>query len=348
VFKPKYIITNSILNKLTEVTIARELIQKARLIPKWEVSLRRDALINSVHASTHIEGNILSLEEVSRLALGREVSSIRKDKQEVINYLNVLSNLENYIPKDKFTIEWLLDIHKRLVQKTLNNPEYEGKFRTKQVIIGRKDVDGRTLVTFVPPKTKDVPKLVQNFFDWLNGSEKENINKVILAGITHYELVRIHPFMDGNGRTARIMATLMFLMKGFDTKRFFALDDYYDSDRVAYYDALKTVDPKDGDLTKWLEYFCEGVLFSVNRVKKKVLELSGEKKLTGSMEQVALTDRQMHIVEMISKEGRLTSRQMQESFKISPQAVHKEIKKLIKMRVVKLVGSGRGAYYELL
>ena len=347
-FKPRYTITDSILSKLTEVTIAREVIQKARLIPKWEIYLRRDALINSAHASTHIEGNILSLEEVSRLALGREVSSIRKDKQEVINYLNVLSNLENHIPQDKFTIKWLLDMHKRLVQKTLNNPEFEGKFRNKQVVVGRKDVDGRTLVTFVPPKTKDVPKLVQGFFDWLNSSERETINKVILAGITHYEIVRIHPFMDGNGRTARIMATLMFLMKGFDTKRFFALDDYYDSDRVAYYDALKTVDPKEGDLTKWLEYFCEGVLFSVNQVKQKVLALSGDKKLIGSMEQIALTSRQMHIVEMMSKYGKLTSRQMQEEFKITPQAVHKEIKKLINMKVVKLVGSGRGAYYELL
>ena len=70
------------------------------------------------------------------------------------------------------------------------------------------------------------------------------------------------PFIDGNGRTARVLATLILFERGFDTRRFFALDDYYDSDRIAYYDALKSVNPKTLDSTRWLEYFCEGVAFT--------------------------------------------------------------------------------------
>ena len=137
-------------------------------------------------------------------------------------------------------------------------------------------------------------------------------------------------------------------MHEFDTKRFFALDDYYDSDRMAYYAALKSVDPKTINVTKWMEYFCEGVAFSVNRVKEKVLALSGSKKATASLEQVALTKRQMQIVEAISRSGKITSKEMQVMFKISPQAIHKEMKKLLGMKVVNLVGKGRGAYYVLL
>ncbi len=347
-FRPNYKITDKIMNHLTEIAVAREIVETARLVPKWELSLRRDALVHSAHSSTHIEGNSLSLEEVSQLAIGREVSAIRKDKQEVLNYLDILTNLEKYIPKEKFTSELTLRIHEAIVKRTLNRSVDEGAFRNRQVVVGYKDTEGRTIVTFRPPDTKDVKKLIQNFLDWLNTPETNGINPVISGGITHYEMVRIHPFIDGNGRTARVFATLIFLMRGFDTKRFFALDDYYDSDRLAYYDALKTVNPDTLDITKWLEYFCEGVAFSVNRVKEKVLSLSKNKRVTESLEQISLTKRQMQIVEAISRGGKITSREMQKMFKITPQAVYKEMKRLLNMKVVRLVGSGRNAHYELI
>lgn len=346
-YKPHYQITDKIVNHLTEIAVAREIVEKARLVPKWEISLRRDALIHSVHSSTRIEGNSLSLEEVNRLALGREISAIRKDKQEVLNYLYVLSNLEKYIPKDEYTVQHILQIHKDLVKKTLNRAEDEGTFRNRQVIVGYKDSEGQTVVTFHPPQTKDVPKLTQSFLDWLNEPNARQMNPVLVAGIAHYEIVRIHPFIDGNGRTARTLATLVQSIQKFDTKRFFALDDYYDSDRMAYYAALKSVDPKTINITKWLEYFCDGVAFSVNRVKEKVLVISGSKKTTASLEQVALTKRQMQIVESISRSGKIASKEMQAMFRITPQAIHKEMKKLLEMKVVKLIGKGRGSYYEL-
>lgn len=346
-YKPHYQITDKIVNHLTEIAVAREIVEKARLVPKWEISLRRDALIHSVHSSTHIEGNSLTLEEVSQLALGREVSAIRKDKQEVLNYLQVLSNLEKYIPKDKFIIPHILQMHRDLVKKTLNRSEDEGVFRNRQVVVGYKDNEGRTVITFQPPRTKEVSKLVQSFLDWLNETTLQQMNPVLVAGIAHYEMVRIHPFIDGNGRTARALATLLLLMQEFDTKRFFALEDYYDSDRIAYYAALKSVDPKTINITKWLEYFCEGVAFCVNRVKEKVLALSGNKKATASFEQVTLTQRQMQIVESISRSGRITSKEMQAMFKITPQAIHKEMKKLMDLKVIKLIGKGRGACYKL-
>src|SRR3989338_6025900 len=345
-YKPHYQITDKIVNHLTEIAVAREIVEKARLVPKWEISLRRDALIRSVHSSTHIEGNSLTLEEVSQLALGREVSAIRKDKQEVLNYIQVLSNLEKYIPKDKFIIPYILQMHRDLVKKTLNRSEDEGVFRNRQVVVGYKDSGGRTVVTFQPPRTKEVPKLVQSFLDWLNESDSQLINPVLIAGITHYEIVRIHPFIDGNGRTARTLATLLLLIQKFDTKRFFALDDYYDSDRMAYYAALKSVDSKTINITRWMEYFCEGVAFSVNRVKEKVLALSGSKKATASLEQVALPKRQMQIVESITRTGKITSKEMQAMFKISPQAIHKEMKKLMDLKVMKLVGRERGGFYD--
>lgn len=92
-FTPNFKYTNKIVNLLTKISTARELIFNSPLIPKWEVTIRREAIIHSAHSSTSIEGNRLSLEQVSELAHGREIMASRKDKQEVLNYLNVLESL---------------------------------------------------------------------------------------------------------------------------------------------------------------------------------------------------------------------------------------------------------------
>ena len=83
----------------------------------------------------------------------------------------------------------------------------------------------------MPPPSENVPWLVDALLEWFNSPEAEEIDPVIVAGVTHYEIARIHPFIDGNGRTAMTMATLTLYKRGFDLKRFFALDDYYDHDR---------------------------------------------------------------------------------------------------------------------
>ncbi len=95
------------------------------------------------------------------------------------------------------------------------------------------------------------------------------------------------------------MATIVLFKKGFDIKRFFALDDYYDHDLRAYYTALKTVDPHTRDITAWLEYFTDGVAISIDAVKKKVIGLSKNIKILKNKEQIALTEKQIKIVEKI-------------------------------------------------
>ena len=163
----------------------------------------------------------------------------------------------------------------------------------------------------------------------------------------HYEIARIHPFIDGNGRTARVMASLTLYERGFDVKRFFTLDDYYDQDRRGYYEALDRVDQSSLDLTDWLEYFSDGVATSVKAVREKVIGLSKDIKFLKDRGQIALTERQMKIVERMVEKGKISNREIREMFDISSQASHKEINKLVKLRVVKRKGKGRGIYYEL-
>lgn len=343
-FKPKYSYTDNIVNNLTLIAEARTVILNAPLVPKWEVSLRRDALIHSAHASTAIEGNQLTLEEVSALAQGRDIMVRRKDKQEVINYLKALENIPAFAQKAVLSVPDLLKIQKQVTAGTLDDPKDEGAFRACRVAVVNK---ATKQIVFEPPAVKLVKPLTVDFLKWFDSPLALKIDPVLQAGIAHYELVRIHPFVDGNGRTARVLASLALYKRGFDVKRFFALDDYYDHDRPAYYAALKSVDKNTLDLTGWLEYFTGGVAVSIKGVKDKVMALSRDIKVLKDKGQIALTARQMKIVEFINDNGKITNKDMQAMLKVSPQAVHKEVTKLVKLGVVKTVGLGRAMHYEL-
>ncbi len=161
---------------------------------------------------------------------------------------------------------------------------------------------------------------MQDYAEWLNSVNTQKLDPVIFAGIAHYEFVRIHPFVDGNGRTARVIAAFILRIRGFDTKQFFCLDDYYDMDRTEYYQALRTVDPKKRDITKWLEYFVEGVAVSIDSVRERVVRLSSERARIKKKGQIALTERQMRIVEYINKNSQINTNDMTLLFKISRQA----------------------------
>ena len=341
-FDPNFKYTNKIVNNLVEIASSREIILNSYLVPKWQVSLRRDAIIKAAHASTAIEGNPLTLEEVSQLAQGRKVTATRKAQQEVLNYLEVLENLEKYDENGGITEKTILKLHKSISKDTLEYSEYEGMYRDLQVYVGN-SATGE--VVFMPPSHGDVPKLMNELMEWMNSDDSLNFDPVIVAGLSHYEFVRIHPFVDGNGRTSRAMATFILYLRKFDIKRFFTLDDYYDSDRNAYYDALKSVDQKTLDLTEWLEYFTDGVLLSIAKVKEKVLQLSLEKHKKELEGQIALTEKQTKIIEHLISNDRIISSDIQNMFKISRQSAHKEIKKLIDLNIVDKKGTGKATYY---
>ena len=342
-FRPIFRYTNEIVRLLTRISAAREVIFNSPLIPRWEVALRREAIIHSAHSSTSIEGNRLSLEQVSELAQGREVTATRKDRQEVLNYLKALENLGEFAEK-KITEKYILNIHKILTEGTLENPSDCGIYRNRYVVVANRFTRE---VFFRPPENEDVPNLIIDLVKWINSKEAKELDPILESGIVHYEFVRIHPFVDGNGRTARVLAALILYLRGFDTKQFFCLDDYYDSDRPDYYKALQSVDQDTLDMTNWLEYFVKGVNVSIEAVKERVIRLSSERLRKTERGQIVLTERQMRIVEFINQNGTITNRNVREMFRISDRAALKEIRKLVDLKVIKSEGKGRSLYYVL-
>jgi len=344
-FKPKFKYTNKIVKLLTKISAAREIILNSPLIPKWNVTLRQEAIIHSAHSSTSIEGNRLSLKQVSELARGREITATRRDKQEVVNYLDVLKNLKNLIKGNFITERDILNIHRMVTKNTLNNLADSGVYRNRYVVVGNRFTGE---VFFRPPQNLEVPGLVKDLIEWTNSKESKELDPVIESGVVHYEFVRIHPFVDGNGRTARVLAALILYLRGLDTNQFFCLDDYYDSDRPAYYKALQSVKPDTLDLTNWLEYFTEGVNISTEAVKERIVRLSSKRLRKAKGKQIALTERQMKIIEFINQNEKITNRDVREMFKLSNRAALDEINKLLELQVLKSQGKGRVLHYIML
>ena len=340
---------------------ARAIIENAALVPSYEAKFRQDAMVRAVHHGTHIEGNDLSKEQAEKVILGTaksaqdvvmsaEVPGRERDIQEVINYREVLAWIDKWSAKLQPPINYSEDIFKTIHKMTmvrLLEVENSGEYRDVQVAVKSSDTGE---VVFMPPPAVEVPYQIEEFFAWLNSEEGRAHHPVVRAGITHYELVRIHPFVDGNGRAARAMATLVLNGEGYDVKRFFSLEEYFDNDAARYYRALGSVGAGEQmDLTGWLEYFIIGVANELDQVKTLVVKLSQDHNLKGKLgAQVALSERQIKIIEALNQTGKMTTPEANALLPdVSPDTVLRDFKDLITKGVVVKKGRTKGAYYML-
>lgn len=361
-YQPKYTITNNLLTYITRIESAKALIENAPLVPAWEAKFRDDAVGRAVHFGTKIEGNDLTEAQALQVVrLGQSTTDttevIRRtgimardrDIQEVINYrevINWIDSQENPDFETVFTKDTLKTIHK-LTVSNLIDPNYQGKFRDKQVIVRSATGAG---VVFRPPVSVEIPYLIDDFFKWSHSEEASLLHPVIRAAITHYQLVYIHPFIEGNGRTSRAMATLLLYSLGYDFKQFFSIEQYFDNDIDAYYQALLSAQQTtEHDLTYWLEYFCYGLAIEIDKVKQQVLKLSKDLKLKNQLgEQVALSERQILLLELFQRQESATSDDMQKVLpNVSVDTVLRDVKDLIQKGVIKKRGVTKGVTYSL-
>ncbi len=346
-FTPQFTITNKILNHISRIEAAEEVIRHSPLLPLWEKQFKEDAIVRSVYHGTHLEGNQLGKDDAKDLLLGKQVIGRPRDIQEIINYRRVIEFIDEEAQKkiEKITEQLIKKLHRLITDKILV-AETAGEYRTKQVII-RNSQNGE--ITFRPPPAIEVPFLMREFFYWLNRDDKEQIHPVLKAGIAHHELVRIHPFIDGNGRVARIVATLILLLGGYDIRRFFSLEEYYDKDAVSYYENLQRASK--GDLTAWLEYFTSGAAIEFDKIKEKIFKISKDVKMKEKFggKQIFLTERQVKVIEYIQEVGYLQNQSFSTLFPtVSEDTVLRDLQDLIKKNLIKKIGSTKSARYVML
>lgn len=345
-FSPSFRITNKILTNISKIEAAAEVIRHSPLLPLWEKQFKEDAIVRSVYHGTHIEGNMLAKDEAKDILLGKEVMGRSRDIQEIINYRKVIEFIDEEAKKkiEKFTEPLIKKIH-RLIANNVLSQELVGEYRLKQVVI-RNSQTGE--VTFRPPPPVEVPFLMREFIYWLNRNDKDELHPILKAGIAHHELVRIHPFIDGNGRVARALATLILFLGGYDIRRFFSLEEYYDRDAVTYYENLGKATA--GDITSWLEYFVYGAAVEFEKIKEKILKLSKDVKLKEKFggQQIFLGERQMQIIEYLQEIGYLQNQSFKTLFSdISEDTVLRDLQDLIKKGLIKKVGSTKSARYVM-
>lgn len=348
-YAPKYFITNKILKNVGIVEACREVIDHAPLLPYYEKEFQKDALVRTVHHGTHIEGNELNLTQAEQAMFGQQVVARERDIQEVINYRKVMEYIEE-VKSQKSKVESKIDevfvknLHRMIVEKILA-PERCGVYRSTQVVV-KNSLTGE--VTFTPPVAIAIPYQVKELIDFVNTSE--DVHPVLKSGIVHYELVRIHPFVDGNGRAARVLSTFILFQSGYDIRRFFSLEEYFDNDASRYYASLQSVERSDWDLTVWLEYFTEGLAIELSKIKGKVEKISVDGKLRERLggRPVMLSDRQLKIIEYIQKTGYLANSGFKMLFPfVSEDTVLNDLKYLIKHGIIKKQGSTKAAKYVM-
>lgn len=346
VFNPPYQITNTILKNIGQIEASREVIADAPLLPLWERQFREDAIVRTAHHGTHVEGNQLNISEAKNVLQGQEIIGRPRDVQEIINYRKTLTLIEDEFDRqvEKVTEGLIKKLHKIVVHNILPEDEV-GMYRSKAVIIRNSQT---WEVTFRPPESIEIPFLMREFVYWLNKVTDEDIHPVLKAGIAHHEIVRIHPFIDGNGRVARATATLILYLDNYDIRKFFSLEEYYDQDPVTYYKYLQKASA--GDITSWLEYFTLGVAIEFNRIKERILKMSKDQTLKSKLggKQIFLSDRQAKLIEYIQAVGYLQNQSFREIISdVSEDTILRDLKELVDQGIIKKVGKTKAARYVM-
>ncbi|HPT66304.1 MAG TPA: Fic family protein [Candidatus Woesebacteria bacterium] len=372
-FYPVFSINNQILKNIGIIEGAKAIIDEAPLIPAYEKQFQQEAIVRTVHFGTRIEGNDLTFQEVAKLVEGQQITATERDIQEVINYRNVVSYLEELwslydanmpLPEEKsvpansdknrpfFYSETIVKrIHELTTAKII--PEIDcGKYRHQQVVL-KNTRTGE--IAHRPPPAIEVPYLITDFVDWLNNSASREIHPAIRAAIAQYILVAIHPFVEGNGRVSRAFAMLPLYVEGYDIRRLFSLEEYFDRNAEIYYNTLQSThelssDIFKRDLTNWISYFTEALSIELSRVKTKVQSLSRDIKLKQKLggKQLHLTERQIKLVEYMQQFGGLRMPDAQQLLPmVSDDTIWRDLKKLVDSGAVEKRGSTKGAYYCL-
>jgi Fic family protein len=311
VWRPKYTITASIASELTRIEAARVVVETAGLPPAVIAELSRRARIRSTHYSTRIEGNRLTLEEAEAVITGRrgDFHGRERDVAEVRNYWDALTRVEEWAAKKRPISEDLIQrIAGIVIRGKRSGP---AAYRDGQNVI-RDSATGR--IVYMPPEASDVPGLMGKMVRWIHQAATDELPVVLAAALAHYQFVTIHPYYDGNGRTARLLATFILHREGYGLGGIFSLEEYHSREVEAYYNALDVgghhnyyMGRADADLTGWVEYFAMTLSAVFEAAKQEALKHAGATIASEPDELRRLDYRAKTVLALFSRQEQITS-----------------------------------------
>ena len=330
-YEPQFSITPRLLTLVEQTAALRERIQSASVELSWIPALQKDTRTRNSHASTAIEGNPLTLEQVRALEEGRELSAVEaRPKREILNYFAGLRYVEKHAKKKTIRHEDIFDLHRLLAGQVMDQGE-AGRYRTIQVRVGR----------HFPPAAADVSGLMFELLDWWN-KKAPALSPMLSSSILHYQFEWIHPFADGNGRTGRALALWELYRRGFDSHHIFSVDEYYWEDRPAYYRALDAVRKDGRDLTGWLEYSAQGLRDTLDRVWTRVQSYQ-----VRSPGKLVLRPRQEQLLRLLRDHGSMAPSELWSALRISKQGAMDLLRPLLAAGLVEKIGTKKTGRYAL-
>jgi Fic family protein len=339
-WQPKYTITDKLLFTMREIGEAIGEIKSFHLTDTALAKLELEARELSSYASTSIEGNPLPLTDVKRL-LKKHKEHIRDTEKEVLNYNRVLQLLYKSVRANTFTLDLktLENTQGGVIEGLMDYKADCGRIRQAPVIIRNPRKPDE--IVFLPPEAKDVEALLEELLAFIN-AQIGKIDPIILAGLFHRQCVIIHPFMDGNGRTTRLITTAILGKAGLDLFEIFSFENYYNQNITRYFKAVGLegdyYELKDSiDFTQWLEYFADGILDELTRIRKALPDkVSPPPRLEPHHKQV---------LDYIAEHGSITQREYGELSSRSLAARKQDFERLLSLKLIEAKGTGRGTYY---
>lgn len=359
-FSPKFTITPKLLSLISEIAEIRTLVSRAKILPQREAILRRQAQIKMAHTSTKIEGNPLAEYEVDKVLSGLKITADDQSIKEVKNYEQALQLVEhisaqktntdspNLQPNNLTYLskKTILNLHKLVLKDLVIEPK-RGHWRPADIYIVTYKTD-KTQLDYTGPKSKDIPKHIDDLLEWIYTAEQQQLHPVIISGIIHHQFESIHPFVDGNGRVGRLFTLLYLHLKQWDFKHLITLENYYAKDRVSYIKELrksgKTFQAKQKyNLTEWLEYFTTGFLEEANKVKDQILPIA----MVGDHDQIYLDKDELKILDFLATMGQFKSSDVADILSIPKRTAQAKIKELVDKKIIKANGKGPATFYTL-
>ncbi len=342
-FKPTFTITNPMANDLTKIVTVKGFLEAAILSEDWIREMQSRALVLEAHHTTHIEGTQLTLKQSEELLKGQVLSDTDPDDvRELMNYRNAFNLVADYLDSKLPVTEGLIrEIHKRLVKGVRGNSAAPGEYRKIQNYVVNSQT-GKTIYT--PPPAYEIQHMMKGLVDYIN--QTSDIHPVFVSGIAQFQLVHIHPFLDGNGRSARLLSTLCLYRKGYDFKRLFTISEYYDRNRSDYYEAIQSVRENDMDMTEWLEYFTHALSEQMQEIKTK-----GEVVIRADVlgKHHHLSERQAKVVQYLLQHGELTIKEFMELCADTPKrTLQRDLKTLVDKGIVSTEGATNQLIYKLI
>jgi len=350
-FSPTFSISPKIMQLLMRIEAVKTKAMHLPVTPTVIASLRETARLYSTHYSTMIEGNRLTFNQIKDvLEFKGHFPGKERDEDEVKGYYKALNYAEQIASKNsKLTEKTVQTIHALVIangkRKTSPTP-----YRDGQNIIR----DGRTgHIVYLPPEAKDVPELMNAMVHWINIST--TLPSPIVAAIAHYQFATIHPYYDGNGRTARLLTTLILHKNGYDLKGLYSLEEYYATNLNGYYQAISVGESHnyymgraDADITKWIEYFIEGMTHAFEKVLAHMAKAHNAASPDHSLILKSLDPRKRKALILFTESHVITTNQLRELFELQPRTGSQLCQKWVAEGFLEIVNpSNKARSYKL-